>query len=159
MTTNAMSDYLELTLINHIFRGTAFSEPSDIFIALCSGVPVDANTGASTVGGSQGFAATIPDLMPHASGGTAGGYTRIATGRTSSDWDAPTSAGGDTENTNTITFAAAESDWGHVSGIALCDNKWGGNVLMYGALDTFRVVNSGDVFKFKIGRASCRERV
>jgi len=151
MTTNAMSDYLELTLINHIFRGTSFTQPTNIFIALCSGVPVDANTGASTVGGSQGIAATIPDLMPHASGGTAGGYERIAAGRSNSDWDAPTSAGGDTENTGTITFATAASNWGHVSGIALCDDKWGGNVLMYGALDAVRVVNSGDVFKFNAG--------
>ena len=66
-------------------------------------------------------------------------------------WDAPTSAGGDTENTSALTFPTATSNWGHVSGIALCDDKWGGNVLMFGALDAVRVVNSGDIFKFNAG--------
>ena len=44
---SAMSDYLEAALINHIFRGTAFSQPAGIYIALTSGVPVDATTGGT----------------------------------------------------------------------------------------------------------------
>ena len=147
MTTNAMSDYLEAKLINYILRGQTFTQPANLYIALCSGVPVDANVGS----GAAGLATRIPELLPHASGGTAGGYYRMVVPSGIDKWDAPTSAGGDTENTGAITFPTATSNWAHVSGIALCDDKWGGNVLMFGALDAVRVVNSGDVFKFNAG--------
>ena len=149
MTTNAMSDYLEAKLINYIFRGQAFTQPANLYIALCSGVPVDVHTGASHVAGHN--PGGIPELMPHGSGGTAGGYYRMVIPSGTDKWAAPTSAGGDTENTSALTFPTATSNWGHVSGIALCDDKWGGNVLMFGALDAVRVVNSGDIFKFNAG--------
>jgi hypothetical protein len=47
----ALSDYLESGLLSHIFRNTAFTRPSQIAIALTSGVPLDSDTGA-----------TIPEL-------------------------------------------------------------------------------------------------
>lgn len=47
----ALSDYLESGILNHIFRNTAFSKPSQIAIALTSGVPLDSDTGS-----------TIPEL-------------------------------------------------------------------------------------------------
>jgi hypothetical protein len=47
----ALSDYLESGLLSHIFRGAPFSKPSNISIALTSGVPKDSDTGA-----------TIPEL-------------------------------------------------------------------------------------------------
>lgn len=43
----ALSDYLESGLLSHIFRNTAFTRPSQIAIALTSGVPLDSNTGAN----------------------------------------------------------------------------------------------------------------
>ncbi len=149
MTTNAMSDYLESTLINYIFRGQSFTQPANIYIALCSGVPVDAHTAASHQAGPN--PGGIPELMPPGSGGSAGAYVRMAVPSGVDKWDAPTATGGDTENTNAITFPTATSNWGHISGVALCDDKWDGNVLMFGALDVVRVVNSGDVFKFDAG--------
>lgn len=47
----ALSDYLESQLLNHVFRNLSFVKPSNISIALTSGVPVDSDTGA-----------TIPEL-------------------------------------------------------------------------------------------------
>lgn len=47
----ALSDYLEASLLNHVFRGTAFSKPLNISIALTSGIPLDSHTGS-----------TIPEL-------------------------------------------------------------------------------------------------
>jgi hypothetical protein len=43
----ALSDYLESGLLSHIFRGASFSKPSNISIALTSGVPKDSDTGAT----------------------------------------------------------------------------------------------------------------
>jgi len=41
----ALSDYLESGLLSHIFRNTAFVRPTEIAIALTSGVPLDSDTG------------------------------------------------------------------------------------------------------------------
>lgn len=41
----ALSDYLEASLLNHVFRNTPFPKPSSIAIALTSGVPVDSDSG------------------------------------------------------------------------------------------------------------------
>lgn len=47
----ALSDYLESGLLSHVFRNTAFTRPSEIAIALTSGVPLDSDNGS-----------TIPEL-------------------------------------------------------------------------------------------------
>ena len=133
---SAMSDYLESKLINHIFRDTAFSQPGGIYIALTSGVPVDAVTGS-----------TLNEI-----GGA--GYTRASGCNPGTNgnaaWDAPTTAG-DTENTSAIEFVQASADWGYVSGVAICDGLTGGNVLFHGSLTTPRIVRNGDTFKFNAG--------
>lgn len=41
----ALSDYLEDKLLNHLFRDVSFPQPSEIAIALTSGVPLDSDTG------------------------------------------------------------------------------------------------------------------
>ena len=133
---SAMSDYLEAALINHIFRGTAFSQPAGIYIALTSGVPVDATTGSTLNEISGTDYARASGCVPSSNG--------------DSKWDAPTTAG-DTENTAAIEFAAAGSDWGYVSGIAIVDALTGGNVLFFGGLTTPRIVRDGDTFKFNAG--------
>jgi hypothetical protein len=43
----ALSDYLESSLLNHIFRGSSFPKPSSIAIALTSSVPLESNTGST----------------------------------------------------------------------------------------------------------------
>jgi hypothetical protein len=41
----ALSDYLEGQLLNHVFRDESFPKPTQIAIALTSGVPLDSDTG------------------------------------------------------------------------------------------------------------------
>ena len=47
----ALSDYLESSLLSHIFRSSSFAKPQQIAIALTSGVPLDSDNGS-----------TIPEL-------------------------------------------------------------------------------------------------
>jgi hypothetical protein len=61
----ALSDYLESGLLTHIFKGTPFAKPSEIAIALTSGVPLDSDTGV-----------TIPELPSGSPIGTTN-YKRI----------------------------------------------------------------------------------
>ena len=133
---SAMSDYLEAALINHIFRGTAFSQPAGIYIALTSGVPTDAQTGVTLTEISGAGYARASGCGPSSNG--------------NSKWDAPTTAG-DTENTAAIEFAAASADWGYVSGVAIVDALTNGNILFHGGLTTPRIVLDGDTFKFNAG--------
>ena len=55
----ALSDYLESGLLNHVFRGGTFDKPSNISLALTSGIPQDSNTG-STLPSYYGFHLRIP---------------------------------------------------------------------------------------------------
>jgi len=61
----ALSDYLESGILNHIFRGGSFTKPSQIAIALTSGVAKDNDSGS-----------TIPELPS----GIAKGETFVSTG-------------------------------------------------------------------------------
>ena len=61
---DAMSNYLENALINHIFRGTAFSQPSDIYIGLIrfyEADKVEAATSPQEVSGGS-YARTLQDI-------------------------------------------------------------------------------------------------
>lgn len=130
----AMSNYLEAALLNHLFRGTAFSQPADIYIALCTAAPSDTSTG-STLTETSGT-----------------GYARLQVGRGNGIWDAP-GTNGTTQNTAAISFPAAGGNWsGPITHIALVDAATNGNVLFYGALSTGKTITSGDVFQFDIGQ-------
>jgi len=72
----ALSDYLESQLLNHIFRDSTFDKPSNISIALCSGVPLDSDTGS-----------TLPEL-PSGIGGLDTRYRRYSLNEPSdSSWN------------------------------------------------------------------------
>jgi len=146
----ALSDYLESGLLHHIFRGEVFNKPSGIAVALTSGVCTDNMTGE-----------TIPEL---ASGvdGVDTGYRRVDLGDPSSVGDdlwAFTSIADDTPkgglsgvlgNSSGITFATALTDWGMISGVAICDSGVSGNLLMHAELGNPRLVYTGDSVKFDI---------
>lgn len=74
----ALSDYLESGILNYIFRGGSFTKPTEISIALTSGVPKDNDTGL-----------TIPELPSGMDDGGGNfvttGYSRVNLGNPSSD--------------------------------------------------------------------------
>jgi hypothetical protein len=83
----ALSDYLESGILNHIFRGSEFVKPTNISIALTSGVPKDFDTGE-----------TIPEL-PTIVDNLPTNYTRISLGSPSDDGDSTWNDVGVDENT------------------------------------------------------------
>jgi len=142
----ALSDYAESGLLHHLFRGEVFSKPSNISIALTSGVVSDADTGA-----------TIPEV-PSGIGASGTGYTRIDLGDPSvsgdAAWKFPTAdfaiGSGVLKNCNQLIFNTALHDWGWVSGIAIVDSSTygAGNVIMHAQLDNPRVIYLGDAPKY-----------
>lgn len=143
---SALSDYLESGLLHHIFRGQSFPKPSEIAIALTSGVPLDSHTGA-----------TIPEL-PSGINGSGTGYARLSLGAPSASGDVKwlydlndhTVGSGLIKNSGAFLFNTALLDWGWVSGIAIIDDsRYGsGNLLMHSALSNPRVIYMGDTVKF-----------
>jgi len=61
---------------------------------------------------------------------------------------------GVSSNASDIVFPTATADWGTITHCALMDAATAGNVLMYSALDTSKVVSNGDTFKFNAGDLS-----
>jgi len=152
----ALSDYLESGLLHHVFRGDSFPKPTNIAIALCSGVPADSHDGnANSLEGTG----DLPEL-PSGDGQVDYGYRRIDLGNPSSagndvwnyNLDDHNAGSGLIKNANTIVFPTALEDWGWVSGIAIVDSgEWGtGNMLMYAELNNPRIIYQGDTVNFDL---------
>jgi hypothetical protein len=128
----SFSDYWENVILDHVFKTSAHTAATNIYIALCTTAPTDATTGS-------GLSAVEV--------ATSFGYSR----QLCNTWDA--AAGGATENTQSETFAQATSDWGSVTHFALVDaaGESAGNMLAWGSLAVLKNIQSGDTAKFAAG--------
>jgi hypothetical protein len=121
-----MSNYLEDALINGTLRGSTYTAPTNVYVALYTSDPTDADTGTEVSGGS---------------------YARqVAT------FGAPSN--GVSVTTADITFPQATASWGTVGWIGLRDASSGGNLLYHTALDASKAIDNGDVFKINSGNLS-----
>lgn len=134
----AMSDYLENKIIDHVFRNTAYTVPTTVYIALFTAAPSDAGGGTEVTGGAYARVQVGPSLT--AWNGTHGNTTGVSSG-----------TGGLTDNAADITFTTATASWGVVTHVAIMDAVTGGNVLFHGALTASKTVDNGDTFKFNAG--------
>ena len=115
------SDYLANKLLDHLFKGTAYTPPTDIFIALCTATVLDADTGS-----------TISEPGEN--------YARIK----HNGWKI--AAAGASSNSDTIVFAKATGGtWGTITHFALCDSLATGNLLLHAALNTSQPIEVGDI--------------
>jgi len=126
----ALSNHLENELLDHILRNAAYTTPgTEIWVALYTDSQGDSDSGTEVV--------------------TTSAYVRINV----TVWDAP--AAGATENTNEIDFGTASGgNWGTVTSVGIKDSSTStgtNNLLLYGDLDSPKVVNDGDGFKFAAG--------
>jgi len=127
----SFSNYAELKILDHITGKTSFTKPT-CYVALCTGNPGEAGTGASM--------SEVAD---------ANNYARVTTA--GADWNA--AATGAVDNANAIIFLEASGSWGTVSHFALLDSgTYGvGNILAYGTLDSSKAVGAGDTPTFAAG--------
>lgn len=115
---SALSDYLENKLVDHVLRGTGFAAPANVYVALFTGNPTDANNGIEVAGGS---------------------YVRQQ-----ASFVAPSD--GATTNNADITYPIATADWGNVTHFGLYDAQTGGNLLIHGAFSVAKPVLNGDQY-------------
>ena len=126
----AMTDYLEGALIGHVFRGTAYTAPTTVYIELLTVACSDAATGTEVAGGN---------------------YARAAVATGVGTWAAPSAGNGTTSNVSTITYAVPSAGWGLVVSWAIRDALTAGNQLFCAALTTSKTINSGDTVTFPPG--------
>lgn len=117
----SLSNYLELELMDHVLNA-AYTPAATIYLALCTGDPTDAGTGASMneVANSGSYARTAIAFSAAAS-------RRV------------------TQN-GPVTFPQATGSWGPITHWAIVDSNThgAGNMLAYGAFATSKSIVSGN---------------
>lgn len=120
----AISDYLENKLIDGTLRGTTYTAPATVYVALYKTDPTDADSGSEVSGGSYA--------------------------RKSATFSAPSN--GSTSNTADILFPQATANWGEITHVGIRDAATGGNLLYHGPLEQAKTIYSGDQFKIPAGQ-------
>jgi hypothetical protein len=114
----SLSNYLETALLNHAFRGTPFTQPVGLYLALFTAAPGDAGGGTEVSGG---------------------GYARQSVAGLVS---------GDTFTLDAnIDFPTASGSWGAITHVGIFDTASGGNLLVWGALAVSRAIGIGDIYR------------
>lgn len=136
------SRYLEDALLNHIFRGSAYTAPTKIAVALLTENAVDTDTGSLLASSTGGTGVEVSN---------ANNYSRVAVNPSTANWEAVSA--GVTSNSNAITFPTASGSWGTITGIALLDSTahGAGNILYHSALDASKAIGTNDVLQLSSG--------
>ena len=130
---SALSDFAENKLLDHILGTNSFTAPARVFVGLHTQSPNESASAGSEVGGSAGDSTT-------------GNYTRIVA------TFGAASTGSASNNAN-IAFNTATSTYGTISHIGIYDSSTPGqgNLLLHGALDSSKTIETGDTFQISTG--------
>ncbi len=123
--SGGLSNYLANDLLDHIFKNTAYTVATNLYIGLSTANPTDDASGNVEHSGDN--------------------YARV----NHNVYDAASS--GATENTGVVTFPQASASWGTLTHFAMWDASTNGNMLFYGALDDSRAVGTNDTPSFADG--------
>ena len=124
--SGGVSNYLANALLNHTFKVSSFSVPTNIYVAVSLAAITEAMSGNSL---------SEPG----------GNYVRV----NHNDWN--TSVSGISDNDGAITFDQATSEWGRVISAALLSAATGGNLLIFADLSTALNIVTGSTLKFTDG--------
>ncbi|MNI33869.1 hypothetical protein D3C73_878300 [compost metagenome] len=115
-----VSNHLATALLNQVFRNTAYTRPTTIYVALYTSNPTGADTGTEVTGGAYARQTVV--------------------------YSAPALEGSKEtiKNTTELVFPIATADWGSVTHVGIRDAATAGNLLYYGAIDNQRTILNGD---------------
>lgn len=127
----ALTDYVENKLVDHIFRGTAYSPAGPYYVGLMTSACSDSAAGTEVSGGS---------------------YARVSVSKADASWKgthgaatgASSGTNGTISNAAAITFPAPTANWGSVSHWGIWDASTSGNMLVCASLTTSKTINNGD---------------
>jgi hypothetical protein len=124
------STYLANKIANHVYRNTAYTSPTAVYVALFT----------STASLAELKAGTLTNEV------TGGSYARVA-----ATFSAPTD--GDAGAT-TVTFPSATAGWGTIRYVAIMDASTAGNVLTYAQNSSDVTINSGNTYQYNTNALS-----
>ncbi|OME59488.1 phage tail fiber protein [Paenibacillus odorifer] len=124
----SVSNYLATSLLNQVFRNSAYTRPTTLYVALYTSNPTGADTGQEVSGG--GYVRQVVTFGP------------------------PTPVNGKQtiKNLADLVWPVATADWGLLTHVGIRDAATGGNLLYFGPLDDPRTILRGDIFKYVIGQ-------
>jgi len=131
----AFSDYLENEILDHVLnngRALTYTPPTTLYIALFTS--------------SGGLENNTEGSQTEVSGGA---YARQSLNGSTNYFTV--AASGATSNYDDIEFPVATDDWGTITHVAVMDALTSGNVLIWGALTSSKIIENGDQFKFTAG--------
>lgn len=128
----SFSDYLEASMLAHVFGGPSYTRPANVYFAAFTTAPDDTGGGVECTGGS---------------------YARVELPNDGTLWPAP--AGSPTAITNSvgIVWPTATENWGDVVAVGIYDNAINGNLLAWSTTAS-KTVNSGDTLRINSGLLS-----
>ncbi len=125
----SLSNYLEEKLLEHVFEGAAYTQPT-IYVGLSTADPDEDASGLAEPSGN--------------------GYARVA--HASWDDDGQQSGSHQVSNNGAIDMGTASGgSWGEITHVAIFDAGSGGNMLASGALDASKTIAEGDSCEFADG--------
>ncbi|MDP4095478.1 hypothetical protein OIN60_01555 [Paenibacillus sp. P96] len=127
------SNYWKTACINAALRGIAFTSPSQVYIALYTSDPTDADTGQEVTGA---------------------GYARRAVTFSAPMLQDRRAA---VSSTADVSFPIAGAEWGLITHIGIRDAVTGGNLIYHGAVTTPRTVQTNDTLRFLAGQIKIDE--
>lgn len=145
---SAKTTYLENAIINHILRNTAFTSPTETWIALFTAV-------------TDGEAGTVTEVST--GGGSLYGRVRIYKDQAAADavsgttpyWNAPSDGAVVLERD--AEWAVAGTNWGTITHIGIYDAETAGNLLYYGTLAASKDIDVSDQFVIRDGQLTITE--
>ena len=130
---SAASNYLENELLDHALgTGSAFSQPSNVYVGLFTSAD---STGATAANLEAG---TITNEI------SGNGYSRQ-----SATFGA--ASGGSASNSGNLTFTASGGNWGTITHVSIHDAASSGNLLFHGAVTSSKTIETGDTFQISSG--------
>ena len=122
-----ITDLLANKLLDHVFKNTAYTQATNLYIALFTSSPTDTGEAGTEV--------------------TGGSYARDP----NDTWDGASS--GASQNTAAIEFITATAAWGTVTHFTVSDHlsTLAAHQLLWGTLDTSKAIGNGDTAKYDIG--------
>ncbi|MEM1667176.1 MAG: hypothetical protein QXM53_00775 [Thermofilaceae archaeon] len=118
-----ISTFLAHKLLDHVLRGTTYTPPTTVYMALYTSNPGDDDSGSEVSGN---------------------GYQRQPV-----TFSAP--SGRRIVNSNQVEFPEATGPWGTITHFGLRDAQTGGNLLFYGELTASVTISAGQQLIFKQG--------
>ncbi|SDD26818.1 hypothetical protein SAMN02799630_02804 [Paenibacillus sp. UNCCL117] len=135
-----LSNTLATALLNQVFRNTAYTRPTTIYVALYTSNPTGADTGTEVTGGGyvrQAITFSAPTNDSYNEYNNKTGQLGTVTKPTS-------------KNSAEIVFPIATADWGTITHIGLRDAATGGTLLSYDQINNPRTVLANDRLRLPI---------